>query len=49
MTGHASAEDTRVLGGLGAYSPQKNFENRDPQIAGNKLKLSILPTPRYFV
>ena len=40
MKGHASAEDTR---------PWEIFEIWDPQNAENALKLTILPSPRYFV
>ena len=29
--------------------PRNNFEILDPRTAGNALKLSILPSPRYFV
>ena len=38
----------RLLGGRGMLS-RKNFEILDPQTAGNAVKLSILPSPRYFV
>ena len=49
MIDHASAEDTRLLGGSGDMLPQKMFEILGPQIAGNVWKLSILSSQRYFV
>ena len=49
MLGHASAKDTRLWGGSGDMVPRKNFEIWNPQIARNALKLSILPTQRYFI
>ena len=39
----------QMFRGSGCKCPQKNFENLDPQIAGNTLKLSIPLLPRYFV
>ena len=42
MVGHASAEDTRVLGGSGGILPRKYFEIPGPQTAGNALERSIL-------
>ena len=42
MVGHASAEDTRVLGGSGGIPPRKYFEIPGPQTAGNALERSIL-------
>ena len=49
MIGRASAEDIRLLGGLGGMLSVKNFEVCDSQIAGNALQLSIIPSPGYFV
>ena len=49
MIGRASAKDPKLLGLSGDMLPLKNFEILDPQIAGNALKFSILPSPRYFV
>ena len=49
VIGHGHAEDTKLLGGSGGMLPWKNFEILNPQFAGNALKLSILPPPRYFV
>ena len=44
MIGHASAEDTKLLGGGGSI-----LEMHDLQIVGTALKLSILLSSRYFV
>ena len=51
IIGHASAEDTKLLGGGGSAGMllRQHFEIFDPQIAVNILKVSILPLPRYFV
>ena len=45
--GHASSEDKRGLGGSGACSPR--IKNRGIQTAENASKLSVLPSPCYFV
>ena len=47
MISHASTENTRILGGSGGIlTPGKSL---NPQIIGNTLKLSILPSPGCFV
>ena len=37
-----------MVRGSGGMLPRKIFESLDPQIAGNLLKLSILPSPRFM-
>ena len=46
--GGAKSLRHRPLGGSGVCTPGKN-EICGPPTAGNSLKLSIIPSPRYFV
>ena len=51
MIGHASSKDTRVLGERGpGHAPLEKFWNlRTPNYRKSEIKLSILPSPHYFI
>ena len=50
MIGHASSKDTQLLGGSGTCSPKKILKFEILKLlAGNALKMSVLPPPCYFV